>query len=312
MDRDTTPYANNVFEQPWWLQAVTGGNWKEILVHDKNTIIARLPVCYSKSKKSITMPLLTQTCGIWMKMNLDGSLNEKNKQVKMIIDKILDQIPPSMSIKIALDTSLQYFLPFYWKGFSIIPKVSYRIEDLTNLDIVFRNFSQNIKRDIKSAEKKLYIKEDISVEILMDIMKKTFEAQNRHYPIPFHIVESIVKESQRNNAGKMFYALDAEENIHACAYFVYDKNVFYYLIGGKDSKYKNSNAQTLILWKAIQYASTVSSIFDFEGSMVEGIETYFKRFGGRPVVYYEVHRQSLIRDIKDVCKPRFKRFLGYK
>lgn len=312
MSNDVTPYANNIFEQPWWLNSVANNCWDEVIVQDGDTVIGRLPVCYNQNRKKIEMPLLTQTCGVWLKIDSALSYNEQSNQIKSIIDSLLEQIPSSLSVNVALDSSLTYFLPFYWKGFSVRPRISYRINDLTDLDQVYQNFAKNIKRDIKSADKKVIIVEDTSVDILMDIMNKTFAAQGRRYPIPRYIIENIIRESEKHDAGKMFYAIDAENNVHACSYFVYDQNVFYYLIGGKNSDFKNSNAQTLILWKAIQYAATVSKVFDFEGSMVEGIETFFRRFGGSPVVYYEMQRQSLLNDMKDICKPRLKRLLGYK
>lgn len=312
MENDITPYANNIFEQPWWLKAVAGEYWDEITVWENDSLIGRLPVCYSKSNKKIEMPFLTQTCGIWIKVDSELSFNEQSNEIKKIVDNILAQIPDNVSIKIALDSSFKYFLPFCWKGFSIRPRISYRIEDLTDLDAIYQKFSKNIKRDIKSAKKKLTLLENCSIDTLMDIMNKTFSDQGRSYPVPYQVIKNVVTESEKHHAGKMFCAADSEGNVHACAYFVYDQNVFYYLIGGKDSKYKNSNAQTLILWEAIKYASSVSKIFDFEGSMVEGIETFFKRFGGLPVVYYEIQRQSLYNDIKDAIKPRLKRLLGYK
>lgn len=311
MSSDVTPYANNIFEQPWWLDAVAG-DWDEIVVQDNGTVIGRLPVCYGKNRKRIELPPLTQTCGVWLKTDSGLSHSEQCNQIKDVIERLLEQIPASLSIDIALNSSLQYFLPFYWKGFSIRPRISYRIEDLTNLDTVYQNFARNIKRDIKNAEKKLSVLEDASADILIDIMEKTFAAQGRRYPISHQVIRNIMAESLNHDAGKMFYAVDNDGNIHASAYFVYDKHTFYYLLGGKDSKFKNSNAQTLILWKAIQYASTVSEVFDFEGSMVEGIETFFRRFGSTPVIYYEVKRQSFLNELKDICKPRLKRLLGYK
>lgn len=38
-----TPYANSVFEQPWWLDIVAPGNWKEIIINDEKTgeVLAR-------------------------------------------------------------------------------------------------------------------------------------------------------------------------------------------------------------------------------------------------------------------------------
>ena len=41
---NTTPYANSVFEQPWWLDIVAPGQWHEVFVKDKQDhVVARMP-----------------------------------------------------------------------------------------------------------------------------------------------------------------------------------------------------------------------------------------------------------------------------
>ena len=62
---NTTPYANSVFEQPWWLDIVAPGEWGEVTVKEGDETVARLP--YVLQKGRITLPPLTQTLGPWMK-----------------------------------------------------------------------------------------------------------------------------------------------------------------------------------------------------------------------------------------------------
>jgi len=68
----------------------------------------------------------------------------------------------------------------------------------------------------------------------------------------------------------------------------------------------------LLIHESIKFASTVSRAFDFEGSMIEGIETFFRRFGCEPAVYYEISKKSFLGEVKDLLKPRIKRLIGYK
>ena len=70
--REWTPYANSIFEQPYWLDIVSPGKWREAIIYDKaGKIIARLP--YVTENNRIQNPPFTQTCGIWM----DDSLRKK-------------------------------------------------------------------------------------------------------------------------------------------------------------------------------------------------------------------------------------------
>lgn len=304
--------ANNLFEQPWWLDIVAEGEWDEVRVEENGKVIGRFPFCYNEKKKTISLPTLTQTCGIWIAESSKTVLNDVLSEKKKIIDGILEQLPKSKNIKIALDSSVDYFLPFLWKGFSVIPRVSYRIEDLSDIDKIYGGFSKTVKKNIKSAQKKVQISDKTDVEVLLSIMDKTFEAQGRKYPVSKEIIRKIVQNCDESGNGKMLTAIDESGNVHACSYFVYDENVFYYLIAGSDSEYRSSGAQTLILWEGIKYATKVSKKFDFEGSMIEGIETFFRRFGGTPIVYYEIRKQTFLAQIMEVLKPRIKKLLGYK
>ena len=310
MENRETIYANNIFEQPWWLDIVAKDSWSEVVVKEKEQIVGRFPFCINKG--NIEMPTLTQTCGVWLNEGEVRVGNENLSQRKKIIDGLLEQLPRYKNMKVALDVSMDYILPFLWKGYTVLPRVSYRISYLDNIDAVYNNFSKTVKKNIKSAQKKVKITTESNVEVLLDIMDKTFAAQGRKYPISKDIVRNIVTECDKRGNGIMYTAKDDEGNVHACSYFVFDEKVFYYLIAGSDSAFRTSGAQTLILWEAIQYASKVSQIFDFEGSMVEGIETFFRRFGGVPVTYYEIAKEGFVHQILGILKPRIKRILGYK
>jgi len=44
----------------------------------------------------------------------------------------------------------------------------------------------------------------------------------------------------------------------------------------------------LCLWEAIRYASTVTKQFDFEGSMIESVERFFRAFGAVQTPYFRI------------------------
>lgn len=60
---------------------------------------------------------------------------------------------------------------------------------------------------------------------------------------------------------------------------MYGENIGYYLLGESDVNYRSSGAQSLVIWKAINFASKVLKAFDFESSNVEGIENYRELIG---------------------------------
>jgi hypothetical protein len=63
-------------------------------------------------------------------------------------------------------------------------------------------------------------------------------------------------------------------------------------MGGGDPHLRTSGAGSLVLWEAIKFAATVSEQFDFEGSMIEPVERFFRAFGGTPTPYFSIQKLS--------------------
>lgn len=61
-------------------------------------------------------------------------------------------------------------------------------------------------------------------------------------------------------------------------------------MGGGDPALRNSGATSLCMWEAIRFAATVTKSFDFEGSMIEPVERYFRAFGAIQTPYFSVSK----------------------
>lgn len=303
----TTPYANSLFEQPWWLDAVAPGQWEEALVTDEDgSVTARMP--YVRSGGRIVMPPLTQNLGIWMAPEIqDDYAAQKN-----VINEIFSRFGICKSVRHTLSPQNRYILPFRWLGYRMEPRFTYRLTDLSDCDQLYASFAKNCKRHIKSAQKKLTLSDKTDAEVLWQTLNKTFEAQHRKNPMSKELVMRIIETCEKEGHGKYMEARDPEGNVHSCAYYVYDEAVCYYLFGASDPAFRSSGAQSLILWEGIRFAAEHSKVFDFEGSMIEGIENFFRQFGGACTPYYEVRKLTLLEEILEVLKPQVKRLLGYK
>ena len=83
-------------------------------------------------------------------------------------------------------------------------------------------------------------------------------------------------------------------------------------MGGGDPEFRNSGAASLLIWEGIKFAHNHSEIFDFEGSMIESIERFFRGFGAVPRVYYNVTKLNVILQFAEYLKPKVKKIIGYK
>lgn len=311
MRENVTPYANSLFEQPWWLDIVAPGQWHEVFVKDKqDQVIARMP--YVSDGKRIYMPDLTQNLGPWIKNREFQAGNTQLHEQKEIISELLGQLPSVRSITMTMNCANDYILPYRWNGFTYSPSFSYRINDLSNLESVYSNFNKTAKKNIRRSEKEITISNEPDIERLLNVMEATFHHQKREYPVDKSLVRKIVKTCEDTGHGRMFIAKDAEGNVHAASYLVFDEKCAYALLGGSDPAYRNSGAKSLVWWKEIEFASTVSTVFDFEGSNIEGIENFVRQFGGVCTPLYTIRKTTFLDEVWSAAKPRIKRLIGYK
>lgn len=309
---DTSPYVNSVFEQPWWLDIVAPGKWGEVFVKESDRVIARFP--YVLDKHKLVMPPLTQTLGPWIHPDYRQKQpgNTQTTLQKEIIKELLSQLPKHKSFDMTFDSSNTYILPYRWYGYSLSPLFSYRLSKLKNLDVVYENFNKTVKKNIKYANNKVQVYKGLEPQVFYRLLSETFKVQNRTYPHSEHLIKKIFQACLKYNSGYSLYAKDELDSIHATAFIIGDERVHYYLLGGTAIAHRSSGAQNLLLWEAIKECSNTSKAFDFEGSMVEGIENFFRQFGGDQVLNYNVSKLGLVDTLKAYYKPKVKKLIGYK
>lgn len=314
MENVTIPYVNSVFEQPWWLDLVAKGRWGEVFVKNGTEVIARLP--YVMDNGYIRNPPYTQTLGIWMSESVRKFKrgNAQFNDQKEIVNELLNQLPKHKGLQLVMDHSQEYVLPFRWNGFHIEPRFSYRIKDLKDMEKVRTCMGKSIRREINLAKKCGLFFDDTSknYEILIDLQNITYGRQGRKNPVNNEFTYNIVKAASELGRGKMVIARDSNGEAHCANFLLYDDKVCYHLMSGQNTKFGQDGVIPFMFDKEIEFASTKSQMYDFEGSMVESIEAVFKRYGGYLITNWQVTKYTLAQDIFSVIKPRIKKLIRYK
>jgi lipid II:glycine glycyltransferase (peptidoglycan interpeptide bridge formation enzyme) len=286
-----------IFSQDWWLDAVCGKtNWDVILIEKDNEIIASMPYFLTKKFvfKMIFMPKLTQTMGCYILYPKGQKYEKKLSYEKDTMNKLIEQLPSVSYFFQNFHYSRDNWLPFYWKGYTQTTRYTYILENLKDLELIFKNFRSNIKTDIRKAEKHINVVESDDLEQFYDIATMTFKRQNKSMPYTYDYLKNIDIACKKNDSRKILFAVDENNDIHAAVYIIWDQNSAYYLISGGNPSLRNSGATSLLVWEAIKFSSTVTLRFDFEGSMVEPIERVFRAFGAKQVGYSRITKANNI------------------
>lgn len=150
------------------------------------------------------------------------------------------------------------------------------------------NYSTNARRLIKKGTKAHHFKLMESPAPLVLLFEKTVA----------HKIDSIdagdlatltrlMNEALRLGAGEIISAFNANNELMASGFFLKDKTRITYLKGAATDQGKKEGAMFALFNFAFEKYSPSYSIFDFGGSDIENVATFFKKLGGEDRFYYD-------------------------
>ena len=288
-----------IFFQPWWLDAVCAGKgWDVLLVVRERSehILAALPYLTGKRywMHFILMPQQTPVGGIWLDKTLlyDNGSTWDQETLQTICDDLFKQLQ---------DLNLHYYYQHYTignpcplvlqnKGMKVKERITYRLEDLSDLDKVINGFSRNKKRQLQKALSLHAERGKVNAEDFYRFHRDVLASKHKtiSYSREFFLV--IERKARRLNQCEIISIHNADGVLYAEAFVVWDSRTLYYLIAAQDHQYDDSGAMALLVLECIKLAREKGLVFDFEGSMIPGVAKHFKQFGAKPATYYSVEK----------------------
>ena len=268
-----------LFQESWWLDLATDGDWDEVKVENNGETAARLPFQLKRRYgfKVLTQPPFTPYLGPWFHPTSGKETKQRSDQYTLT-SELLSRLPRYDLFHQTLWPELTNWLPFYWSGFGQTTGYTYWVRDILDDQAVWKRLTAGARGAIRKAERTITIATSNDVNRLCDIYDRTFSQQGKRVPYKREILARIAEGAVRAGHGRITQAEDKEGNVHAAILIVFDRRMAHYLVGGADSRFRASGAASLLIWDAIRFAGRHSMTFDFEGSMVPGIERFFRSF----------------------------------
>lgn len=280
-----------LFMQAWWISGVCAGKqWDVLFSSDEaGEVRAAMPYLIGKrlGMRYILMPQQTQIGGIWLRPDLRGDTDVE----QAVCDDFCHQL---QTLRLAYYYQ-QYPVgsPFPAlmsdKGFTVKKRVTYRINDLNDLDAVIDRFSKNKKRQLQKALS-LHADNTLTAEEFYRFHTECLAERKKviSYTREFFLV--IFQKAMQREQGQIISIRDADNALLAAAFLVWDKSTMYYLIPCYTAARKDSGAGALLVLEALKLAREKGCRFDFEGSMIRGVANHYRQFGSQAATYYSVRR----------------------
>jgi len=288
----------SIFSEPLWISNVintsskTFGNKAFYLLAEKNKFpIAVMPICYRKifGKKILLMPYFTPYFDISFAKTYKKTY-KNNSIKKQIFGIFIDFLIKNGFIFgfFSINHDFIDFQPAIWRNILVYPRYTYIHKASDN---ILSSISGNLKNDIKFAKKNgISIKESENIMEFIPIWKKTLKRQevSRIYEdVLLKLFESLKKTKKI----KLFIAYDKNMKAISGCIIANDQKSSYYIAGADTREIRGSGSLGIV--HAILDSIENGLDFDFEGSMIEGIEKYFRKFGGQLTPYFNMSSLSL-------------------
>lgn len=279
-----------IFMQPWWMEAVCAGKeWDVLLVEQEGEIVGAMPYLLRKRAwfRYIVMPQQTQIGGIWVTPEITAD-RWKTAEVCRLIKEQIDGLGIAYYYQQYLPGSLCVDA-MRALGFKTKERVTYRMENLSNLDEVVAGFSKNKKRQLQKALS-LHAEHGMEIEDFYRFHVRCLAEKKRKISYSREFLLVLERKARRLGQCEVLSICNADGVPYAAAFLVWDKHYMYYLIPAYDPAFGESGAGALLALEAMKLAREKQVLFDFEGSMERGTAKHYKQFGSVPATYYSVEK----------------------
>lgn len=257
---------------------------------------------YTKVKKfgfnMVKLPPYTPHCALFF-MSESKNLSSQNNFSKEVMQEVcsyLEKEKCSLSI-LAFPYSVKDLQHFIWNNYKVIPNYTYLIDLTKSLEEIKSHFDSKHRNAINKA-----IKEGVITEIKSEDPEETFlYFKNSLLAAGANVYDKELKQiftSFSDPSNSFTISAILNNKMIGKVHCIYDKRACYYLLGGVDKDARVQGINNLLVLGAIEKAKELGCyVFDFEGSMLKGVEKFFRGFGPELVPYYTINKANLFVEL---------------
>ena len=143
----------SIFQEPWWLDAVAPGLWREVAVSRGGSVVGRWPFCEYKSYSMsfIGMAPLTPTLGPWISEQ-KGSVVARTRAEIEIVTELTSKLPKHVFFRQIFCPSKTNMLPYQMNHFSIGLEHTIEFDWRDSVETTWKSMKSELRNQIRSAE----------------------------------------------------------------------------------------------------------------------------------------------------------------
>ncbi len=280
-----------IYAKSWYLQALQCP-FQLLVVLEEEAIIAGIALT-KNGRGDYANPYLGKYLGVYY-THFDGNEYTQETKRRKATQLLLSALTKLPSFDYFFHPNFTTYLPFYKQDFDNRLRYSYWIHlKPQSLADIEAQFHSKLRSEIKFAQKQKYqLTTDIDIPSFYEICEQTFLQKGIKFPFTIAFFEHYCQSLMDLGILKLMGIQNESGQLMAAIGLLVTPKVTTLILSGIDKNHIQRGANELLIKKGLRLAKEQSDWFDFEGSMIPEIESFYRKFGGAYKPYMTIFKVS--------------------
>lgn len=302
-----------VFHSSWWL-AVTCASFRLLVVRNEaGHLLGGIPLPLKKIAgiSLLHAPQLTPYLGPVFDLSGTEGVCDGLHLMRVCGETLANNLDGFDSFRCTAGATAPDLQGFLWANFRVSLAYTFRFYADQAIPEITRGITRtHLQKLAKAKRLNLKVVTDQGVEALLDLNRMTFERKRAKRPFDDALVSDLWKTANARGQARLYLACTEQGKPIAGLFTVNDKRTTYQIVSGFDPSHLDMPGQNLLLWTAVQDSLNAGRDFDFEGSGLKGVETFYRRWGAKAVPVWRIEKTASLRGVLAILAVRYRE-LGF-
>lgn len=271
-------FQNAIFAQDWWFDAICPGAWDRCEVRRDGTLFASFSFhCFRKHGfRYVMMPTLTRTLEPYV-AHLGKKTASRVQSSLSILKELLADMPEHDRLEICLPPDSQMALPFSLLGYRDTATYTFRHwgEDVSQ---IWTGMDQKTRNIISSSRERFSVEQHDDIDRYVRLSRSCRKSHGKDKTDYAATVRAFEACLLREQATILTAVGDAGRDL-ASVILIWDRCHLYFWMSARDPEHAGNAANSLLVWKALEFAISIGRQFDLDGFITIQNGVFLSKFG---------------------------------
>jgi hypothetical protein len=291
---DRSPHGT-IFHYSWWLQTTAADVRILVVRNEHGTVVAGLPIPFQRRPglRLLHSPILTPYLGpVFDLSGIEGTC-DRLYFMRSLGELLAQSVKSFDSFRYVAGACAPDLQGFLWAGFRVQLAFTFRFSSTNSPDQITAGMTRTHLQKLKKALRlNLTVTRDEGLEDLIFLNRKTFEKQHLKPVCSPDFLSRLWNAAHSQGKAHLYVVRTSDDKPAAALLTVNDKRTTYQIVSGVNSELRDVPAAYLVLWTALQDAIAAGRDFDFEGSSIRGVESFYRRWGANAMPIWRIEKSG--------------------